>query len=220
MTMEAVEARAVSRVGMPRLEPGPPHERPFTWANVVTAVRVILGVALFVVAARRHSMAFNLAGLAVYWSLDVLDGWLARHLDEETRLGAQLDILGDRLLVTFFYLNHLAQHPDRALPIALYLVHFVCIDQYLSNQFIAWRLLTPNHFDRVDARVWRLNFSPLGKALNTGLVTVALLVQSSPWPPVVITLALMGVKLHSCALLWRRAAPPKMKDVEVIQWTA
>jgi hypothetical protein len=217
--MERAEPGAVAPTE-PRHGPAPASEPVFTWANAITVVRVLLGVTLFVVAARRHSAALNLAGLGVYWSLDIVDGWLARRLDQETRLGAQLDILGDRLLVSFFYFNYLVQHPDRAAPIAIYLVHFVCVDQYLSNQFIAWRLLSPNHFDRVDATVWRLNFSPLGKALNTGLVTVSLLVQPSPWPPIGITLALMVVKLHSCARLWRRSAPPLIEHAEVTRWAA
>jgi CDP-diacylglycerol---glycerol-3-phosphate 3-phosphatidyltransferase len=213
-------SRTLTPGAMPRQELAPPGERPLTWANAVTVMRVVVGVTLFVVAALRRSAAFNLAGLGVYWSLDVLDGWLARRLDQETRLGAQLDINADRLLVTFFYLNHLALHPDRALPIALYLVHFVCVDQYLSNQFIAWRLLSPNYFDRVDRIVWRLNFSSLAKALNTGLVTVLILLQPSPWLPTVVTLALMATKVFSCVRLWRRAALPTIERKEVTRWAA
>ena len=70
-----------------------------TWANAVTLVRTVGGLVLFSVAAFKHSAAWNLAGLAVYWGLDVLDGYLARALNQETRFGVQMDILADRFLV-------------------------------------------------------------------------------------------------------------------------
>jgi hypothetical protein len=49
-----------------------------TWANLVTLIRTAAGLALFAIAAIEHSVAWNLIGLAVYWSLDILDGFLAR----------------------------------------------------------------------------------------------------------------------------------------------
>lgn len=67
-----------------------------TWANGVTFVRTIGGLVLFSVAALEHSMTWNVAGLAVYWGLGFLDGFLARALNQETRFGAQMDILSDR----------------------------------------------------------------------------------------------------------------------------
>ena len=60
--------------------------------NVVTAVRTLAATSLFVVAAGTHSQTVNFAGLAVYSLLDILDGRLARMLDEETRFGAVFDI--------------------------------------------------------------------------------------------------------------------------------
>jgi len=177
-----------------------------TWANGVTLVRVLACVAIFTVAGLRHSATLNLVGLGLYWALDVLDGWLARRLEQETRLGAQLDILSDRLLVTFFYLNHLALHPGLAAPIVLFLLHFVCVDHFLSNQFLTFHLLTPNHFDRVDVVAWKLNFSSVAKALNTGLVTMLMLLVRSPWPAMLVTLGLIAVKLYSVVRLRRVAA--------------
>ena len=117
-----------------------------TWANAVTLVRTVGGLILFSVAAFKHSAAWNLAGLAVYWGLDFLDGYLARTLNQETRFGAQMDILADRFLVAFFYLNYLAMHPELAVVIALFLLEFMVLDHYLSNQFMRWRILSPNYF--------------------------------------------------------------------------
>jgi hypothetical protein len=177
---------------------GLPDEDPRTWANLVTLVRTALGLVVFTIAALRRDATWNMVGLTLYWALDVLDGWLARRLDQETRLGAQLDILSDRVLVAFFYLNHLALHPERALPVALFLLHFNGVDHHLSNQFIPFRLKSPNDFHLVDRTVWLLNFSPAGKALNTGLVTVTMLLVPSVALPTAMTLVLMAVKIWSC----------------------
>ena len=101
-------------------------------------MRAVVGLALFAVAAVRRDPTLNYVGLGVYWVLDVLDGYLARRLDQETRFGAQLDILCDRLLVSCFYLNYLYldDRPGTVVPIALFLIQFMVIDHYLSNQFL------------------------------------------------------------------------------------
>ena len=186
----------------------PRHREPiFTWANVVTALRTLLCMALFVVAARRHSATCNLAGLAVYWLLDVLDGYLARRLHQETRLGAQFDILSDRLLVAFFYMNHLAWHPELAVPVALFMIQFMLLDQYLSTQFLRWNLLSPNYFHLVDRTIWLLNWSTVAKIGNTGLLTILLVVTRTPGWATLASLALIAVKLYSLARLLRLPGP-------------
>jgi CDP-diacylglycerol--glycerol-3-phosphate 3-phosphatidyltransferase len=175
----------------------------FTWANVITATRTVVCVAMFAVAARLHSTAWNLCGLCMYWALDLLDGYLARRLDEETRLGAQFDILSDRLAVAFFYMNHLAWHPEIVVPISLFLVQFMLVDQYLSNQFIRFRLLSPNDFHMVEPTIWQLNWSPLAKACNSSLVTLLILFSSSPYPPALAAALLIGLKGYSLVRLFR-----------------
>jgi len=182
------------------------HEDLRTWANGVTLVRTIAGLALFAVAAMEHSLAWNLAGLAIYWSLDVLDGFLARRLNQETRFGAQLDILADRFLIAFFYLNYLALHPELTLPISLFLFEFMILDHYLSNQFLRWPILSPNYFYVVDRTIWRLNWSPLGKFVNSGAVTILLLATGSIWAALPVLAGLCAVKLYSFVRLHRRLA--------------
>ncbi|HEY0255101.1 MAG TPA: CDP-alcohol phosphatidyltransferase family protein, partial [Kofleriaceae bacterium] len=81
-----------------------PLEPWFTWANLATAVRVVACVIIFAYSSIYRDETANYVGLGTYWVLDVLDGFLARRFDQETRLGAQMDILADRLLVAFFYL--------------------------------------------------------------------------------------------------------------------
>lgn len=178
-----------------------------TWANGVTLLRTVAGLTLFAAAAMERSLAWNLAGLAVYWSLDVLDGFLARRLDQETRFGAQLDILSDRFLVAFFYLNYLALHPELVLPIALFLFEFMILDHYLSNQFLRWPILSPNYFYVVDQTIWRLNWSPVGKFVNSGAVTILLLTSGSIWAAMPVLAGLYAIKLYSFMRL-QRLPPP------------
>src|SRR5207253_6097066 len=120
-------------------------ESPYTWANLATMVRVVACMIVFAIAFRDHDATWNFAGLAIYWSLDIVDGWLARRFDQETRLGAQMDILADRILVCLFYLNYLVLHPAMLLPVFLFLFQFLGIDHHLSNQYLRWPILSPNY---------------------------------------------------------------------------
>ena len=188
------------------------RENPFTWANIVTGVRAVAGMIVFGIAAWKQSEAWNFAGLAVYWVLDVVDGFLARKLGQETRLGAQMDILADRLLVAFFYLNYLKLHPAMVTPVALFLFQFMFVDHYLSNQFMRWPILSPNYFYRVDRTVWLLNWSVPGKLVNSLVITALLVLTQSVWITSAVAVAIILVKLYSCVLVHR--LPPPEATVE------
>ena len=43
------------------------------------------------------------------------------------------------------------------------------IDGFLSLAFLAWPITSPNYFYVVDRRLWLLNWSHPGKAVNSGL---------------------------------------------------
>jgi CDP-diacylglycerol---glycerol-3-phosphate 3-phosphatidyltransferase len=182
-------------------------ERWATWANVVTAVRLVAGLAIFAYAAVTRSEAWNFIGLGVYWVLDVVDGFLARRLDQETRIGAQLDILADRLLVAFFYLNYVALYPVLIVPVALFLFQFMGIDHYLSNQFMRWPIKSPNYFHQVDRAIWAWNWSPAGKLLNSAVVTAVLVLTKDPIIGSIVCGAIIALKVWSAVLLARLPAP-------------
>lgn len=188
--------------------PGTPQavEPWFTWANLVTVIRVAVCLVMFAYAAVTRSAAWNYIGLGVYWALDMLDGFLARALHEETRLGAQMDILGDRLLVAFFYANFAALHPEMIVPVALFLFQFMGIDHYLSNQFMRWKLLSPNYFYRVDRTIWALNWSPAGKLLNSAVVTATIVLSGSAIASSLVCAAIIGLKIWTAIRM--RALPP------------
>ncbi len=179
----------------------------FTWANVATAIRVVAGVVVFAYAAATRDETWNYVGLGVYWVLDVVDGFLARALDQETRLGAQMDILADRLLVAFFYLNYVAVHPAMIIPVALFLFQFMGIDHYLSNQFMRWPIKSPNYFYEVDRRIWAWNWSPAGKLLNSAVVTAVIVLTRSPIAASAVCLAIIGLKIWTAVRMRALPAP-------------
>jgi CDP-diacylglycerol--glycerol-3-phosphate 3-phosphatidyltransferase len=191
-----------------RLPRGSPfNENLATWANGVTLIRTIVAVVFFSVASIERSSLWNLAGLGVYWALDCLDGFLARALDQETRFGAQMDIISDRFLIAFFYLNHLTAHPELAVVIVLFLFEFMVLDHYLSNQFMRWQLLSPNYFYKVDRTIWWLNWSMPGKFFNSGVVTILLLATNSAWAAWPVLVLLFAVKLYSWVRMHRLPGP-------------
>jgi len=166
-----------------------------TWANLATLVRVLGAFALFAIGWRTGLLRWTLYGLLVYWVGDLLDGWLARALRQETLLGAQIDIVSDRISVIMFYISYIAHRPEKTLTALLFLVQFAVIDMYLSNQFVRWPVLSPNYFYMVDRETWKWLWSKPAKALNTGLVTLLLIGLPSQWPALVATLVLIGIRI-------------------------
>ena len=68
------------------------------WANRLTILRILL-VPVFVMAVLYHRMniAFVVFILAAF--TDALDGYIARHFDQKTRLGTIMDPIADKLLL-------------------------------------------------------------------------------------------------------------------------
>jgi cardiolipin synthase (CMP-forming) len=72
-------------------------DRIWTWANALSFVRLLaLPVIYLDLVGERWTRAFVL--LAVFSATDWLDGYLARRLDQMTKLGQMLDPISDRLL--------------------------------------------------------------------------------------------------------------------------
>ena len=173
------------------------YENIQTAANIVTAFRLLVCTILFIIAFHQGSYLINLIGLLVYWGLDVLDGNLARRKGQETLLGAQMDVLGDRLLVILFYANYLIYKPNQLLPVFLFLFEFVFLDAFLSIQFLNWDIISPNYFYKVDRKIWILNWSAPAKALNSGFVTVLLIFTDNTVIPLIAVSLLIAVKVFS-----------------------
>jgi phosphatidylglycerophosphate synthase len=152
-----------------------PPVTPLTLLNVpnaITAVRTATSVALAVSALTHRSAHLLVAAYLIYWIGDMLDGAAARALGQETRAGAVFDIVADRACTSACAAALVVLRPATALPIAVFLVQFMVVDQLLSLMFLRWPLLSPNYFAAVDPRIHRWNWSPPAKALNTAAVVL------------------------------------------------
>jgi CDP-diacylglycerol--glycerol-3-phosphate 3-phosphatidyltransferase len=192
----------------------PAAERVATPATIITFVRTTLAVVLAVWAATEGSLELLLAGLAVYWVGDIVDGLVARVLGCETRIGAMLDILSDRFCAATFYIGLIWLEPELGPAIIVYLAEFMVIDCFLSMAFLAWPLRSPNYFFVVDRPIWQWNWSKPAKAVNSALFAVLLLVLNeyvgsgvAVTVGVVIATGLLMVKLVSVVRLTALGIP-------------
>ena len=185
----------------------PAAERLGTPANVITLVRTVAAVATAGVAAQQASLTLLVVALAVYWVGDILDGVVARLRGCETRIGATLDILSDRFCAASFYLGLVWLMPDLTWPVMVYLAEFMVVDCFLSLAFLAWPIRSPNYFFVVDRRLWLWNWSKTGKAVNSSIFAVLLLVTESVALGLVVALALLLLKCVSLVRLMRLGLP-------------
>jgi CDP-diacylglycerol---glycerol-3-phosphate 3-phosphatidyltransferase len=182
-------------------------ERVGTSATVVTGVRTVVAVALAGVAAHQESLTLLVASLVVYWVGDMLDGFVARVRGCETRIGATLDILCDRFCAAAFYIGLMWLEPQFAPAVLIYLAEFMVVDCFLSLAFLAWPIRSPNYFFVVDRPLWLWNWSKPGKAVNSSIFAVLLLVTGWVWLGVGIATALLVMKSVSLVRLGRLGLP-------------
>ena len=170
--------------------------------NILTLIRLVLSLSFFILAIIKRNPTYNFIGLGIHWFGDVLDGVYARKFKQETILGAEIDIIADRVEILFFYVNFLYFRPQLFLPAAIYLVDFAFVDFYLSYQFLKYDIISPNYFYKVDKTVYLLNYSPVGKFCNSAVVTLILIFL--PQLQIIATIfacILIGIKTYSIHLL-------------------
>ncbi|NUS51821.1 MAG: CDP-alcohol phosphatidyltransferase family protein [Nocardioidaceae bacterium] len=185
----------------------PAAERIGTPATLITFARTAISVTLSAYAASQQNLTLLVVALVVFWAGDSLDGLVARVLRCETRTGAVLDILSDRFCAASFYVGLVWLHHEFALPVFLYLAEYMVIDCFLSLSFLAWPIRSPNYFYVVDRRIWLLNWSHPGKAVNSSLFAVLLLVTHWAWLGAAIALGLIALKVWSLSRVARIGMP-------------
>ena len=197
--------------GQPEADPGDRYgvrvERLLTGATVITAVRTVASVVLAAAAAHEQDLTLLVVALGVYWVGDMLDGLYARVRDCETRIGAVLDIMCDRLNAAAFYIGLAWLQPDLSPAIFVYLAEFMVVDCFLSIAFLAWPIRSPNYFFVVDRTIWLWNWSKPAKAVNSALFAVLLLVTGWMWVGLAIAIALLVLKCVSLHRLVRIGIP-------------
>lgn len=189
--MTLVDARSTVRVGPLRTIP-----------NGITLIRTLAAVTLGVAALVSGSVPLLVVAYGVYWVGDMLDGLAARLLDQETRAGAVLDIVSDRACTAVLCVGLVALAPEVAVVALVFLPSFMVLDTMLSLAFLCWPVISPNHFHRVDRRVWALNWSMPAKAANTAGVIGAVAIGQYQ-VALVVALAVLAVKLWSAVAVAR-----------------
>jgi CDP-diacylglycerol---glycerol-3-phosphate 3-phosphatidyltransferase len=185
----------------------PAQERLLTPATVITFVRTAASMTLCGFGVHRDSLTLLVVGLVVFWLGDSLDGQVARRMGCETRIGAVIDIFSDRLCAAGFYFGLAWLHHEYVAPVLVYLAEYMVIDCFLSITFLAWPLRSPNYFHVIDRRIWLLNWSHPGKAVNSGLFAILLLVTHLAWLGLAIAAALLVFKCVSLAKVLRLGLP-------------
>ncbi|MBG6066967.1 CDP-alcohol phosphatidyltransferase family protein [Micromonospora ureilytica] len=183
--MTLVDSRAAITVGPLRTVP-----------NYITAIRTVAAVTVGIVALVSGSVALMAVSYGIYWIGDVLDGWTARRLGQETRAGAVFDIVSDRACTAVLCVGLVSLIPDVAVVAVVFLLSFLVLDTMLSLAFLCWPVLSPNYFHLVDRRVWALNWSPVAKVANTAGVIGAIAFEQYPLA-LGVAVAVVAVKLWS-----------------------
>lgn len=156
-------------------------------------------------------------GLAVHWLGDIADGIVARRRHEETRAGAVLDIVSDRLCIALYYVSYGHLHHSMLVPIAVFLFQFMVLDAHLSLTFLNWPLTSLNYFGLVDKVVYAWNWSTLGKALNSGALVFLMLTTRSATLCTVFAIGAATVKVGSLIRVHRAGVPSPVGCAAVAQ---
>jgi CDP-diacylglycerol--glycerol-3-phosphate 3-phosphatidyltransferase len=166
----------------------------------MTLLRTTVAVPLGVYALVEASTTLLVVAYGTYWLGDMADGWLARRFNQETQIGAVLDIVSDRACCGVLVCVLGVIHPHMWPALAIFLLQFMMLDCILSLSFLRWGLVSPNYFYRVDRTVWRYNWSPPAKTVNTVAVVVAVL---SGLLPVALAVAItqLAVKIWTTRLV-------------------
>jgi cardiolipin synthase len=93
--------------------------RPLTLPNFLTLLRIGI-VPFFVLAVFAHEFRLAVWIFVISGITDVLDGWIARTFDLQSRIGALLDPLADKVLLTAAYISLAVPH-GQAVVIPLWL---------------------------------------------------------------------------------------------------
>ncbi|MET8349105.1 MULTISPECIES: CDP-alcohol phosphatidyltransferase family protein [unclassified Micromonospora] len=189
--MTLVDSRTAINVGPLRTVP-----------NYITVIRTVAAVTVGVAALVAGSVVLLAVAYGIYWLGDVLDGWAARRLGQETRAGAVLDIVSDRACTAVLCVGLVSLVPDVAVVALVFLLSFLVLDTMLSLAFLCWPVISPNYFYLVDRRVWALNWSPLAKAANTAGVVGAVAFGQHRLA-LAVAVAVVAVKLWSAAAVVR-----------------
>ncbi len=188
-------------------------DRLWSEATGITLLRLVTSLVFFILAILKQDITFNYIALGIHWAGDVLDGFIARRFKQETIPGAELDLIADRIETLFFFVIFLHFRPQLIIPVGIYILNFAFVDFYLGYQFNKFGIISPNYFDRIDSTVYRFNFSPPAKFINSTVVTLLLIFFPQIWPvAALLAVVLLGVKSYSVYLLHGKSGPVRRPE--------
>jgi len=185
----------------------------FSIPNVVTIIRLLLSVVVMAFWFYTEDVRVLYIWLFIHRLGDVLDGFLARKFWWETILGAEIDIIADRISTLLFYIVLLNFYKNILLWVIvfLYVLNFCFVDIYLSYQFIKFPIISVNYFDKIDKIVYQLNFSKIWKFLNSGVVTLWIIFIWKYYEFLLIyVLVLLRIKIYSILRLRKQPVYHKL----------
>jgi CDP-diacylglycerol---glycerol-3-phosphate 3-phosphatidyltransferase len=186
---------------------GQAAEGVLTVASAITLVRTLGCLVAVTTSIGTGAVWLLFVGLGVHWVGDMTDGLVARRWHQETRAGAVLDIVSDRLCIALYYVSYGHLHHDMLVPVAVFLFQFMVLDAHLSLSFLGWPLRSLNYFGLVDRTVYRWNWSAAGKAVNGGALVAAMLVTRSAVFCTALALIVAAVKVGSLVRVHRAGVP-------------
>jgi cardiolipin synthase len=155
--------------------------RPLTLPNFVTLFRMAI-VPFFVLAVNDQDFRLALLIFVIAGSTDALDGWLARRLGAQSVVGAYLDPIADKLLVTVAYIAlTIPQGQEVVIPLWLAILA-------LFRDFLIMLVAVVLY---VVEEIQRFPPSALGKATtfaHVATVCLVLLANVTPLPQLLLTL--------------------------------
>lgn len=171
----------------PRREVGP-----FTLANALSALRIVLAPVFLVLYVEGERLR-ALAAFAAAASTDVLDGLVARALRQQTRLGAFLDPIADKLLVACALV---ALAATGRLPLWL---PVLVVSRDLAQLVAAAALRTMHH----TVPVAPTRFGKYAMVAISATVVVALAADYGAYPPGVVDpyVAALGLLAALCVTI-------------------
>lgn len=144
--------------------------RPLTFPNFLTLLRMAI-TPFIVLAIFDHDFKLALLILVIAGVTDVLDGWIARRFDVRSVVGAYLDPIADKLLITVTYVT-LTFDTGQAVVVPLWLTILALFRDFLIS-FMAVFLYVVQHIRQFPP-------SRLGKATMTAhVVTVGVVLVAN-----------------------------------------
>lgn len=175
-----------------------PPESVFSIPSVITLLRFALSIVFFILAIHKMDITYNYIALAIHWLGDIADGNYARFFKQETIVGAEIDLIADRVEILFFFVIFLVFYPQLYLPVTIYIFNFAFLDFFLCYQFVKFGIISINYFDKVDPFVHKWNFSFWAKILNSAVIILLLILLPQLWLlTTVLAIMWVGIKSYS-----------------------